>query len=274
LQLIFCMIKGILFLLAVCTFCSPAIAQDDMSRARWQSVTMRTDGNDAEWNKPLNFYDDATSLLFAISNDSSNIYFCFTGKDSRKVGKMIKAGWNLQLSSKEKKKKFDAGIIFPPQVIVAGAGKAIDSSASSTKQNIANYKLNLQTVQTKGFVSNNGDIALLNNGGINIAVGNNSNQEMVVEIAIPFRELSTDTAFKLNEELRLDVVVNALPRAKYNAAERTGGGRGAHAGNGQNAGGAGYAEIGHKWTTDELSERSALYFIGSFKQKFRLSNPQ
>ena len=265
-----------LFLFAVIIFGRPAKAQDDMSRARWQSVTMRTDGNDSEWYKPLNFYDESTSLLFAISNDSSNIYFCFTGKDSRKVSKMIKAGWSLKLSSKDKKKKFDAGIVFPPEEIVSGAGKAIDSSASSAKQNVAGYKLNLQTIKTKGFVSNNGDIALLNNGGINIAVGNNSNQEMLVEIAIPFRELSAETAFQLNEEFHLDVVVNALPRAKYNAASGTGGSRGGHGGShgggGQHAGGAGYAEIGHKWTAEELSERSALYEIGSFKQKFRLSN--
>ena len=266
--------KGILFLFAVIIFGRPAKAQDDMSRARWQSVTMRTDGNDSEWYKPLNFYDASTSLLFAISNDSSSIYFCFTEKDSRKASKMIKAGWSLKLSSKDKKKKFDAGIVFPPEEIVTGTSKAIDSSASSAKQNLASYKLNLQTIKTKGFVSNNGEIALLNNGGINIAVGNNSNQEMVVEIAIPFRELSTDAAFQLNEELQLDVLVNALPRAKYNAAGKAGAGRGAHEGNGQHAGGAGYAEMGHKWTAEELSERSALYNIGSFKQKFRLSNSQ
>src|SRR6478736_175292 len=113
---------GILFLFILFILGRPAKAQDDMSRARWQSVTMRTDGNDSEWYKPLNFYDESTSLLFAISNDSSNIYFCFTGKDSRKVSKMIKAGWSLKLSSKEKRKKFDVSIIFHPEEIVNRAG--------------------------------------------------------------------------------------------------------------------------------------------------------
>src|SRR5664279_5403375 len=85
-------------------------AQGDVSKARWSQKEILIDGNDKEWTKPLNFYDDKTGLLFAISNDNRNVYFAFSCSDELKMYKMMTSGWSLELSSKEKNKKFNTTI--------------------------------------------------------------------------------------------------------------------------------------------------------------------
>ena len=81
-------------------------AQGDVSKARWIPDALKIDGNDREWTKPHNFYDDATGLMFAIGNDKENIYLCFTINEENRMRKLMSAGWNIELISKEKQKKY------------------------------------------------------------------------------------------------------------------------------------------------------------------------
>ncbi|MCW3116459.1 MAG: hypothetical protein JWM28_541, partial [Chitinophagaceae bacterium] len=88
-------------------------AQEDVSEAKWQSTQVVIDGHNAEWNPPFNLFDNKTGLIFTITNDKKNLYLCFTENEELKAEKIMKAGWSIGLSSSEKKRKFDASIIFP-----------------------------------------------------------------------------------------------------------------------------------------------------------------
>ena len=82
-----------------------AQAQSDVSKSRWNSGVISIDGNDKEWAKPLNFYDDKSGLFYAISNDNHNLYLVFSVSDPMKMRKLMRSGWSIELSSKEKKKE-------------------------------------------------------------------------------------------------------------------------------------------------------------------------
>lgn len=82
-----------------------ATSQQDVSQALWQNQMVSIDGISSEWQKPFNLYDGSTGLLFTIANDSTNLYFCFTANDETKARKMMRAGWEISLSSKKKIKK-------------------------------------------------------------------------------------------------------------------------------------------------------------------------
>ena len=257
-------------------------AQDGITSARWQPAGIVTDGNNNEWDKPLNLYDAESGLLFTVTNNSKTLYFCFTAKDGRKISKLMKAGWGIEISSKEKKKKFDAAITFPAIQMINSPGKdpgIAQNERPDFKNDIDLYKLNLQTIKTTGFVSANGDIPLLTNDKINIGVGADSSQEIIFEIAIPFKELFPGNDAALKEALTLGVTVNALKRPAYQGntdgrssfggggGGRMGGGGGGRMGGGRRGGGGG----GGTRSSGDLADRSQLFSKVSFKQKFRLT---
>jgi filamentous hemagglutinin family protein len=245
-------------------------AQDDITQAKWQPANIITDGNNSEWHKPLNLYDAITGLLFTITNDSTHIYLCFTDNDERKVIKLMKAGWSVELLSKEKNKRFDAFVVFPAVQMINAPGRdegIANNEQPDFKNDVVLYKLNQQTVKTKGFVSANGDIPLLNSNGINVGIGSDSTQKIVFELAIPLKELLPVQDLQLKEEMTLGISVNALKKPNYHGnpdgKDLVGKGR---SGGGRNRG-AGAAENSAYYT-----DKSLLFTQIDFKQKFRLAN--
>ncbi|HTE10799.1 MAG TPA: hypothetical protein VK645_07510 [Chitinophagaceae bacterium] len=276
--------KNSCFLVIILLFTVTLSAQDGITSARWQPAEIVTDGNNSEWAKPLNLYDAESGLLFTVTNNSKTLYFCFTAKDGRKISKLMKAGWGIEISSKEKKKKFDALITFPAIQMINAPGKdpgIVQNEKPDFKNDIDLYKLNLQTVKTTGFVTANGDIPLLMNDKINIGVGADSSQEIIFEIAIPFKELFPGNDAELKEELTLGVTVNALKRPAYQGNTDGGGsfsGRGGGGGGGGRMGGGGGGRMGGgrrggggTRSSGDLADRSQLFSKVSFKQKFTLT---
>ncbi|MEI8073156.1 MAG: hypothetical protein WCH78_00295 [Bacteroidota bacterium] len=251
-------------------------AQDGISEAKWQAKPITLDGNDNEWSHPFNFYDNQSALIFSISNDSKNLYVCFSNNDRMKTGKMMKAGWSLELFSSEKKRKFDASIVFPKS-IDPGINMKSDFNAA-----VKIYKSEIQTIKTKGFLTSNGDVSLSNEQGINIAVGADEEEKIVYEFKIPLKELMEEDKIQLNEIITLELTVNALEKpSSSGSGEGTksgfsggGGGRGGgghgggHGGSGMGGGGRGGG--GYNKENAGGGDRSSLYEKVSFKQKVKL----
>ena len=256
---------------------APVFSQEDVSESKWLSSKIDIDGNDAEWNHPFNFFDNNSGLIFTMVNDGKNIYLCFSNNDKAKTGKMMIAGWSLQLVSSEKKRKFDAVISFP---------KSADPNItlrSDFKTALGVYKAGIPSVKTKGFVTNNGEIPLNNKDGITIGIGEDAAEKIIYEIKIPIKELMEEDKVQLNELISLDITVNALdkPAEKSNGSTEGregrsgfsggGGGRmgsgGGRMGGGMGGGGRGRGGAGTQGVT---SDRYAMFDKVSFKQKIRL----
>ena len=79
--------KRIIYLFLGCLIVIKINAQDGISEAKWQVTPIVIDGNDNEWSHPFNFYDNQSALIFSISNDSKNLYICFSNNDRMKTGK-------------------------------------------------------------------------------------------------------------------------------------------------------------------------------------------
>lgn len=246
-------------------------AQDGISEAKWQAKPLSIDGDDNEWSKPFTFFDNQSALMFSVSNDEKNLFLCFSNNDRMKTGKMMKAGWSIELFSSEKKRKFDASIIFPKS-IDPGINMRSDFNAA-----VQIYKSEIQTIQTKGFLISKADIALMNSQGINIAVGADSTEKIVYEIKIPLKELMEENLIQLNETITLELTVNSLEKPKVSNMQEAGksnfsGGSGGHGGGGRmGVGGHGGGRGGgyNKENTGSY-DRSGLYEKVSFKQKIKL----
>ncbi len=283
-----------LILIACLTLSINLMAQSDVSKARWKSKEIVIDGNDREWTKPLNFYDDKSGLLFAICNDKTNVYFAFTVNDEMNMRKLMSAGWSVELSSKEKDRKFNATLAFPG-VKVTGMGKRPGSEFEKKVPGnpvIDSYRLQLQSIATKGFLSNQNELKLNNHQGIDIAIGTDSAQFIVYEIAIPLKELMADNSVQLDELITLSVTVNALDRPTgggdrggrggreggRSGGEMSGmgvdmsGGMGGRRSGGRMGGGRpGGMSRGGGYSSGGSGDRSDFFSRVSFKQKFTLA---
>ena len=272
------------------------LAQSDVSKARWKSKEIVVDGNDREWTKPLNFYDDKSGLMFAICNDQRNLYFAFTVNDEMKMRKLMVAGWSIELSSKEKERKFNATLTFPA-VNLTGMGKRPGSEFEKKVPGnpfIDAYRLQIQSVAVKGFLASQTEVKLNDKNGIDIAIGADSSLFIVYEIAIPLKELMADNVVHLDELITLNVSVNALERATGGDREgragrgggRSGGemsdmggsmegggmrGGGMGGGRGGMGGGRGGMSRGGGYSSGGSGDRSGLFEKVSFKQKFTLA---
>src|ERR1017187_6724980 len=92
------------FIFILAAFPIFSFAQSDIPMANWAHSPVKIDGDPKEWSLPLRFYDDHTKLLFAFSNDSSNLYLCFQNTEERDQRKILKAGMTITLSTKGKSK--------------------------------------------------------------------------------------------------------------------------------------------------------------------------
>jgi hypothetical protein len=248
-------------------------AQEGVSESRWKARDIVIDGNDNDWVQPLNFFDNTSGMIFGMANDTKNIYLCFSNNDRNKAAKMMMAGWSVQLVSSEKKRKFDATIVFPkmedPNLMNGEMHKAV-----------AIYKAEMKLPTAKGLVSRATEIPLNSNDGISIGIGADEADRLVYEIKIPVKELLEEQLLQLNELISVDIVVNALDRPSGQSArpaasgEATtgrggfGGGRMARGGGSRGGGNfSGSARGGG-------DGRAAFFEKASFKQKIKLVNSQ
>lgn len=283
--------KIFISLLAFLAIALHSFAQSDVSNARWKSEEIIIDGNDNEWEKPLNFYDEKSGILYAICNDKNNLYLDFSVNDEMKMRKMMGSGWTIELSSKEKNKKFKASLIFPAIKMNGMRNmKNADPMERISSENlmVKSYKLKLQSVATKGFKFCQSELPLSNKSGIDIGIGENSDQYLVYEIAIPLKELFDENSLHLNELMTLNITVNALSRpeggSSYSGERSAGGGRqgggmsrggGGRSGGGMSRGGGGGRSGGGMpeggFNRENGSQdRNSMFESASFKQKFRL----
>ena len=216
-------IPGLYLILAI----NPGLqAQDNISKSDWKPTGLIIDGNNKDWNLAFNFYDKSTGLQFDISNNSSHIFLFFMTNDNMKMTKMINAGWQIQLSSNEKSKKFSATIIFPAVTILENENVIDQNSIRSDIRSdmdfnslINEYKLFLPGIKTKGFKTKNGDLQLIDTTGINIAIGSDSLNNLCYEISIPLNELIESNLIKLNELVQMNIKINPI---KISAEDKKG----------------------------------------------------
>lgn len=207
--------KKIIALAGVCFCFMAAFGQDDVTMARYPEKPVVADGHTDEWRMPLNLFDNKTGFVFTVANDKENLYLCFTAREELKAERLMKAGWEIELSSSEKKRKFNATLMFPP------VNDANISLNGEYRNQVSYYKMGMPAVQAKGFLTSNGDIPVQNGTGIRIGIGADNVQKLVYEIAIPLNEMMEAGKTHLNEIINLDITVNGVGKpAGQSAAAR------------------------------------------------------
>lgn len=243
------------FLPLACIACNLYLHAQDVSTAKWVTTPVTIDGNADEWHQPLNFYDSETKLLFAIANDSTNIYLCFEAKDNVTAIKIMRAGMQVTLDTKGRHGR--SGTIefpLPPkerrELNEANGGDNKPMSDTSMqggefgghKPDPAMFHqwflTNNITMETKGFADANG-VLPVRGRDISVAMNWDDADNLFYEVKIPIRQLLDDgyTEDNILKEITLHVAVNGISGAGGGGGGMQGGGMGGMRGGGMRGGG-------------------------------------
>jgi hypothetical protein len=270
-----------------CFFISSLLwAQDVLPVAVWAVAPIKADGNPAEWNLPLRFYDNSTKLFFAFANNSKNLYLCFQTSDEINQQKILRAGMKVILISKTgDKRKVSINFPLAQQRLPLMEETAADSTEKHLERK--NFKNNFlvqhRVMEVKGFATKNGAIEINDSSGINAAINWTDANLLTYEIVIPFaefygKEFDSDD---LSKYITMEVEINAVQRQEHlGGGNREGGGRMGGGGMGRGSVMGRRGGMGRQRSSfggDEaasgngLGNRAAMYEKSELKQKFILS---
>ncbi len=230
------------------------------------------DGLADEWTKPLRFYNNETKLFFALINDSTNLYLCFQSNDERNQVKINRAGMQVAISAKTKR-KCNTTLDFPlTDKKNRFAEEDIDGEKKPDISELKNTFLVQNTnMAIKGFVARNGVIPISgDSSGIIAALNWDNNNIMTYELLIPFKQLfgADYLAADLLKVITLDVEVNAVTRVDdgsgIDGSQTAMGASGMGATRGMTGGMPG-------GTGGIRKERKPMFDANRLKQKFTLS---
>ncbi len=271
-------------------FATPLIgfSQSLISKSKWTSGSITIDGKADEWEKPLNFYESKTKLMFALANDSANIYICLRSPEEANQIKISRGGMVVGLSYKNKD-KHAVSVGFP-----LGSGGPMHHSDGGLdaegRPDFTMFKneflMNNIVMKIAGFASKNGIVPIQDSlgAGVKAAIYWDISNIMEYELVIPLKELfgPAYTADDLKRELTLELTVNAIEKSKKkddnlehapppNMANGSGGVNGSMSGTGQMTGGmaSGMPNVSYNYGND--AEKGPLFEKASFKQKFLLA---
>jgi len=228
--------------------CTAFVNAQDVSTAKWVPQPVVVDGNANDWHLPLNFYDSETKLLFAISNDSANIYLCFEAKDEATQRKIMRAGMKISLETKGRDRR-SASVAFPlapkdrdksnepDNTENTGHANASDNAGNNTQAADATYHkpdptvlrqkflMNNIIMNLEGFVTTNGMVPVRGKS-ISAAMNWDEQDNLFYEIAIPIKEFLEDgyTAEDIAREITLHVEVNAMQQTERRGGSGDGSG--------------------------------------------------
>jgi uncharacterized membrane protein YgcG len=211
------------------------MAQDNV-KSIWVTHPILVDGNSSDWSNGLHYYDDGTQLLYAIANDSLNLYLCFQEVDEAKQMRIMRTGITITVGLKGKP-KVKADLTFPPKdqehvrFSEQDRGQRPDIS-----QLHSNFIMDHAMMSIKGFAAPDCDVMMNNKTGIVAALNWDPNNRMNFEVAIPWKQLQRSfSAAAIKEVISLQASINAAAQRANNGGSQ---------GNGSRAGGAGRGGYG------------------------------
>lgn len=206
----------ILILFLTGSYCQ---AQDYRSPTLWQDSII-IDGQNSEWQHPFKLYSSSAGLSFSVANDSNYLYLSFETTEPLYIVKMLRAGWYLQLSSKERKRRFNMGIVFEPMYIELEPkhdyAENKEKKGPTFENWLDDYHLESNTYTTQGlkhYQKNSIAFSDTLQNWIRIQL-DYTREKAVYEIAVPLKELMSIEQIQWNERMKLKVNIDALDEPK------------------------------------------------------------
>jgi hypothetical protein len=199
--------RGYIFMI-LGLFLSNFLVAQSVTTASAQKTPIVLDGRDNDWPERYRFTEYNSRLLYNISNDNTNLYFCFRSDERSTITKMLRYGIVLQIDTNGKKKSgFE--LFFPASK--KGNKKADDMPHPNRSQLMLSAKQDLSSYIVKGAIGlQDGEYPLNENNGISMAFDFDSVGGLICEWKIALDKIQTQ---KSNKPWILEFKINAPSKA-------------------------------------------------------------
>ncbi|MCZ4222357.1 hypothetical protein [Pedobacter rhodius] len=161
----------------------------------------KADGLSNEWEEPLNQYNDATKLAFALANDDTNLYIIIESLDPQTTFSVLRGGITLNINTQGKKKD-GIKLIFPlierPPMLKDGEmpeGK--DGAPPQWQEDRSGEQPVMKSIKIFGFKNiKDGNLPVVNEEGIETGMGIRPNKDLTYELSIPLAQLEVSLDMK------------------------------------------------------------------------------
>jgi hypothetical protein len=203
----------------------------------------KADGLSNEWNEPLNQYNDATKLAFALANDDKNLYIIIESLDPQTTFSVLRGGITLNINT-EGKKKDGMKLTFPlmerPPMSKEGEEHREHAPLPPDKDSEMHDPAAMnKSIRVSGFKNiADGELPAINQDGIETGMSIHPNRDLIYELSIPLAQLQV--GLDLKKPLVYNIKINEPNKSGFKREARSegaGGGKGRSGGRGGMGGG-------------------------------------
>lgn len=200
----------------------------------------KADGVSSEWNEPLNQYNDATRLAFALANDDQNLYIIIESLDPQTTFSVLRGGITLNINTAGKKKD-GMKLTFPLMERPPMPKDGDELTDHQQQQPDADGGMHDPAVMNKsirvsGFKNiADGDLPTDNQSGIETGMSIHPNKDLIYELRIPLAQLAVNLDMK--KPLVYNIKINQPNKTEMHKEGRPEGGE--KPGGGMSRGGMG-----------------------------------
>ncbi|WP_199748273.1 hypothetical protein [Pedobacter sp. KBW01] len=162
----------------------------------------KADGISNEWNEPLNQYNDATRLAFALANDDQNLYIIIESLDPQTTFSVLRGGITLNINTVGKKKdgmKLTFPLMERPPMPNESDRGADHHEVKPNEHNemMLDEQAMHKAIHVSGFKQiPDGDLPADNESGIETGMSIHPNKDMIYELSIPLAQLAVNLDMK------------------------------------------------------------------------------
>ncbi|MBB6239449.1 putative membrane protein YgcG [Pedobacter sp. AK013] len=230
----------------------------------------KADGISNEWNEPLNQYNDATKLAFALANDDKNLYIIIESLDPQTTFSVLRGGITLNINT-EGKKKDGMKLTFPlmdrPPMPKEGEEQPLSPDGATHDPVVMN-----KSIRVSGFKNiADGELPAINQDGIETGMSIHPNRDLIYELSIPLVQLQVGLDLKkplvynikINEPNKSGFKREGRPEGASSGRGRSGGSRGMGGGGRGGMGGGGRMGGGGQRPSEsgESASKSSNFWI-------------
>ncbi|MGM9479330.1 hypothetical protein ACS5PU_23105 [Pedobacter sp. GSP4] len=209
--------KKILLLSSLLVGAKLLSAQEIESNIRMEKP-FKADGISNEWNEPLNQYNDATKLAFALANDDKNLYIIIESLDPQTTFAVLRGGITLNINI-EGKKKDGMKLTFPlmerPPMPHAGEEHTEHTPSTLERDNPLHDETAMnKCIRVSGFKNiADGELAADHQNGIETGLSIHPNKDLIYELSIPLEQLQVGLDMK--KPLAYNIKINQPSKGSF-----------------------------------------------------------